>query len=203
MENTDNKFKFLTVEETSQAITLEKNSKFISFIYHIKNVEEANEIILRLKKEYPDANHVCFAYIINDNSKTWRTSDDGEPSGTAGLPIFNQILSADLKNVLVAVVRYFGGIKLGVSGLIKAYKNSAKAAIESSKIIETEPYVKTKIIFDYTLSEKVMSYVKQNHFLVSNKHFDIDCSIEIDIPLSKQEACLSYLNNLNIKHFVI
>jgi len=203
MENTENKFIYLTVKEINREIILEKNSKFISYIYHIKDIEEANKILAELKKEYSDSNHICFAYILNDINKTWRASDDGEPGGTAGMPIYNQLLSAGLKNVMIAVVRYFGGIKLGVSGLIKAYKNSAKAVIESAKIIETEPNIKLKLIFDYSQSEKVMSYVKQNSFEISNKVFDLECYIEIDIPLSKKEACTNYLNNLNINHFTI
>lgn len=203
MESIDNRYKFLTVETTKKSILLEKNSKFISYIFNINSVEEANTIITDLKKEFPDANHVCWAYVLNDKNKTWRVSDDGEPTGTAGLPIYNQILSAKLKNVLIAVIRYFGGIKLGVPGLIKAYKNSAKSVIETALIVEKEPLIKMKIIFDYSQADKIISYSKQNNFEITEMQFEIECNIEVKLPISKKQTFINHLNKLNIKHFNI
>ncbi|MDX9797522.1 MAG: YigZ family protein, partial [Bacteroidales bacterium] len=127
---------YLTIEDRAEGVYKEKGSKFISLAFPITTQEEIKEIVKDIKKEYFDAHHHCYAYILGHDKSVFRMNDDGEPSSTAGKPIYGQLLSRDLTNVLVVVVRYFGGTKLGVSGLIQAYKQASIDVLDNAKIIE-------------------------------------------------------------------
>ena len=152
---------YKTIKSPAQGIYKEKGSKFISFAYPVKTESEVKLLLEENKKEYYDARHHCFAYILGYDKSAWRLNDDGEPSGTAGKPIYGQLQSFDLTNTLLIVVRYFGGIKLGVSGLINAYKSAAKDALQNSSIIENTINELYKLIFSYEMINESMKLVKE------------------------------------------
>jgi len=131
-------YQFRTIKTASEGFYKEKGSKFIAYAYPVLSEEEVKKELENLRATYPDARHICYAFIIGTDKSFFRYSDDGEPNGTAGLPIYNQLRSFDLTNILVAVVRYFGGTKLGVSGLIEAYKVSTEDALNATKHITSE-----------------------------------------------------------------
>lgn len=141
-------------------ILREKGSRFIGFAYPVQSVQEAEERLTALRSLHPKATHHCYAYRLSPESQQYRANDDGEPSGTAGLPILNQIQSFDVYNVLVVVVRYYGGIKLGVSGLIKAYKESAKLTLSSAVKIEVEPVSYVEVQVPQSQSYKIYELLK-------------------------------------------
>ncbi|MFA6704639.1 MAG: YigZ family protein, partial [Bacteroidales bacterium] len=151
---------YLTIEEKSQGIYKEKGSKFIALAFPVSNEDNVKEIIKSIKKEYFDARHHCYAYIIGHDKSVFRMNDDGEPSSTGGKPIYGQLLSNNLTNILIVVVRYFGGIKLGVSGLINAYKKAALDSINNAKIIQKTLNEVYSISFEYTLMNRVMKVLK-------------------------------------------
>ena len=152
---------FLTIKGESEGLFKDKGSKFIAKAYPVENEGQVKEILAGLKKEYHDARHHCYAYRINPEDEQFRSNDDGEPSGTAGKPILNQLLSKELMNVMVVVIRYFGGTKLGVSGLINAYKNATIEALNNSSIVKQFIYRQIEIRFDYLLMNSVMRLIKE------------------------------------------
>lgn len=171
--------KYLTVSKSVESIYKEKGSKFLSFLYPVTSVDEVKEYLTQLKKKYYDATHHCYAYIIGYDKETFRMNDDGEPSSTAGKPIYGQLQSNDLTNVLLVVVRYFGGTKLGVSGLIKAYKESSAECIALAEIVEKQVKHKYNIYFAYEDMNVVMNILKQNNAEQKNQIFDLNCQIEV------------------------
>jgi uncharacterized YigZ family protein len=171
--------KYLTINKSVESIYKEKGSKFLSFLYPVTSVEEVKEYLTQLKKKYYDATHHCYAYIIGYDKETFRMNDDGEPSSTAGKPIYGQLQSNDLTNVLLVVVRYFGGTKLGVSGLIKAYKESSAECIALAEIVEKQVKHKYNIYFAYEDMNVVMNILKQNNAEQKNQIFDLNCQIEV------------------------
>lgn len=171
--------KYLTINKSVESIYKEKGSKFLSFLYPVTSVEEVKEYLTQLKKKYYDATHHCYAYIIGYDKETFRMNDDGEPSSTAGKPIYGQLQSNDLTNVLLVVVRYFGGTKLGVSGLIKAYKESSAECIALAEIVEKQVKHKYIIYFAYEDMNVVMNILKQNNAEQKNQIFDLNCQIEV------------------------
>lgn len=170
-----------TVINNSEGKYTEKGSKFLSFCYPVKNESEVKEILAKLKKEYFDARHHCYAYRLGWDKSAFRFNDDGEPSGTAGRPIYGQILSNDLTNVLIVVIRYFGGTKLGVSGLISAYKTAAIEAISANKIQENPIKDIYKIDFQYEKMSDVMKILKQTGVELLETNYDNDCSVTISV----------------------
>lgn len=182
-----------TIIESSQGIYKEKGSKFIALLFHIENEEEAKRRIEIVRKEYHDARHHCYAYMLGNSGDQYRTNDDGEPSGTAGRPILGQIRSKKLTNILIVVVRYFGGTLLGTSGLINAYKTAAEMAILSGKIEEKIIFSHFRISFRYELTNNVMKILKEEQIEQSNHHFDNMCSIDISIRQSLVEKVISKL----------
>ncbi len=181
---------YKSIAELSTGIFKDNGSKFLAFAYPVTSEEEVKPIIQQLKKEYFDARHHCYAYRIGHTGAIWRMNDDGEPSSTAGRPIYGQILSAELSDILVVVVRYFGGIKLGVPGLIRAYKSSTADAIANATIIDkiaTEPF---RIIFDYLQMNTVMKRLKDMALSPSNQQFDLNCSLRVDVRLNAVENFL-------------
>lgn len=175
---------FKSIATLSTGLFKDNGSKFLAFAYPVTTEEEIKGIIQGLKKEYYDARHHCYAYRLGHTGAIWRMNDDGEPSSTAGRPIYGQILSAELSDILVVVVRYFGGIKLGVPGLIRAYKTSTADAIANATIIEkiaTEPY---RIIFDYLQMNSVMKRLKDLGLTPTDQQFNLSCTLRVDVRLA-------------------
>lgn len=151
---------YLTVKGEAQSQFVEQRSRFISFIWHVTTADKVKERITALQKEYYDARHVCYAYMLGAERTDWRANDNGEPSGTAGKPILGQINSAGLSDVLIAVVRYFGGVKLGTSGLTEAYRLAAQQVIEKADVITAYVERNVTVLFTYNMTNVVMKAVK-------------------------------------------
>lgn len=178
---------YKTIIKTSEGLYKDRGSKFIARVFHVKNVEEVRENILQLKKEFHDAKHFCYAYRIEPENESLKSSDDGEPAGTAGKPILNQILSFELYDVLVVVVRYFGGTKLGVSGLIKAYKTAAFEAINVAEVEEGVISRRMKISFDYPLTSEVMKLIHEAQIKIVEKKFSGTCKLTLEVERKQME----------------
>lgn len=172
---------FRTITGTTKATYTEKRSKFIAYAIPVVSPEEAKTEIDKLRKEYYDARHVCWAYMLGSERKEFRSNDDGEPSGTAGKPILGQINSNELTNILVAVIRYFGGIKLGTSGLIIAYREAAAEAIGEAEIIEKTVDCRISFSFEYPFMNDVMKIVKDLEPTILNQSYDMDCIMTLEI----------------------
>lgn len=176
---------YKTIKSSTTATYTEKRSKFIAFIEPIETVEESKEILDKLKKEFYDARHICWAYMIGPERENFRSNDDGEPSGTAGKPILGQINSYNITNVIIAVVRYFGGIKLGTSGLITSYREAASLAIEEAGIIEKTIDLRLSFAFDYLSMNDVMKIVKDLEPTIIHQDFNLNCTMTLEIPKAK------------------
>ncbi len=176
---------YKTITELSEGIYKEKGSKFFSFAMPVKTEEEIKEKLAELRKTYFDARHHCYAYILGFDKSAWRANDDGEPSGTGGKPIYGQLLSHDLTNVLIVVIRYFGGVKLGVSGLINAYKTAAKNAIDNNKIIMLTIQEIYTVDFDYMQMNNIMKVLKDESVKIYEQNFDNQCQIKFSVRQSK------------------
>lgn len=171
---------YKTIAEASpETLYKEKNSKFFGFAFPITTEEEVKIHIEKLKKEHFSARHWCYAYQLGTTKIQYRANDDGEPNNSAGMPIYGQIQSFDVTNILIVVVRYFGGVKLGVGGLISAYRESAKMALEASSIIEKTIDVHFKITFDYKNMNKVMRVIKEKNLSIVSQKMEESCEIEI------------------------
>lgn len=179
--------RYKTIKGTAAGLYKEKGSKFIASVVHVTTEEEAKSVITQIKNEYHDARHHCYAYRVNPENILFKSSDDGEPSGTAGKPILNQIYSNELFNVLVVVTRYFGGTKLGVSGLIRAYKTAASDALSNAEIVYEILTRRLRLHFNYPLMNNVMRIVKEENLTVIRRDFALDCSLEIEVEKSKKE----------------
>ena len=201
--------KYTSIAAPSEGLFKDSGSRFIAYAYPISSESEVKPIVDRLRAEHHGARHHCFAYRITKVGDTlegpsltkdgiWRANDDGEPSGTAGRPILGQIDSKGLQNVLVVVVRYFGGILLGVPGLIRAYKSATADALDKAQIIECTASRRWQIGFGYDLMPAVMEEVKSSGMEVLKKDFAEDCRFEIAIPLSKEKAFLEDIEGLGI-----
>ena len=173
--------KYRTVNSIAEGLYKEKGSRFISFIYPVKTEEEIKDILTEIKTKYYDARHHCYAYCLGANRERFRANDDGEPSSTAGKPILGQIVSNDLSNVLVVVVRYFGGIKLGVSGLIQAYRDAAANAILHAEIVERTVDEEIRIRFTYVVMNDVMKVLKEEEPEVLSRNFEMECEMTLSI----------------------
>jgi uncharacterized YigZ family protein len=178
---------YKTILKPSEGIYKEKGSKFLSFIVPVNDVDEIKQILEKFRKEYFDARHVCYAYMLGEERDTFRANDDGEPSGTAGKPILGQINSFELTNVLVVVVRYFGGVLLGTGGLVTAYKEATADAIRNSEIIEKTIELPLSIHFTYELMSEVSRIIKEFDLHISRQKFETDCQITFTIPKDKFE----------------
>ncbi len=172
---------YKTISETSESIYKEKGSKFLGFAHPVQSVDEVKEILEQYKKRYYDARHICYAYMLGAERKEFRANDDGEPSGTAGRPILGQINSFELTNVLVVVIRYFGGILLGTGGLITAYKEASFQALENANIIEKKLEKHYSIEFDYKNMSEVMRLVKDFDCEIKSMKMEYNCEYEVSI----------------------
>ena len=180
MQDSEIKDTYNTIDEAVENILFkEKNSKFIGYAYPISSENEVKSHIENLKKEHFSARHWCYAYQIGTETFKFRANDDGEPSNSAGMPIYGQIQSFEITNVLIVVVRYFGGVKLGVGGLISAYKTTAQLTLEEANIIEKTIDKHFKITFDYKNMNKVMRIIKEKNLDIVNQKVELNCEIEI------------------------
>lgn len=172
---------YKTITGVSEGLYKEKGSRFIALAYPVDNEEEIKAIIAGLKEKYYDARHHCYAWRLGADKTAFRANDDGEPSSTAGKPILGQIQSYDLTNILIVVIRYFGGIKLGVSGLIGAYREAAADALQNATIIEKTVDEHLHIRFDYLVMNDVMKIIKDEAPNVLDRHFEAECEMWLSI----------------------
>jgi len=172
---------YKTIEEPSEGIFRDKGSKFIAYAYPFKDENKVKDIITDLKSQHPKARHHCWAYRLTPDRTVFRVNDDGEPSGTAGRPILNVLLSMDLTNVLVVVVRYFGGTLLGVPGLINAYKTATQEALSVVEVVEKTVNDVYEVNFDYLQMNDIMRIVKETEIIVLSQDFDTKCKITFEI----------------------
>lgn len=183
---------FLTLGGASSGIFKDKGSKFLYHAFPVENEDQIKAELLSLRKIYYDASHHCYAWVLGPKGLQFRANDDGEPNHSAGDPILGQIRSQHLTNVLIVVVRYFGGTKLGVSGLIQAYKTSAYLAIEENGIVEKRIMEKLKIQFPYERMNEVMKIVKSENLEITSQELNLDCQFTIEI----RQSILSRLKNM-------
>jgi len=178
---------YKTIKKNSEGIYKEKGSKFLSFAFPVEHSDEINLILKEYRKQFYDARHICYAYMLGQKRDEWRINDDGEPSGTAGKPILGQINSFELTNILVVVVRYFGGILLGTGGLTTAYKESAANAIQQAQIVEMTVNKKLSLKFDYLLMNDVMRVIKEMNPQIIEQKFDNTCAMQLEIRQNEVE----------------
>ena len=187
---------YLTVKQPAQGLFKDKGSKFIGYIFPLQSVEDVKGILAELKAEHPKARHVCWALRLSTDRSVFRVNDDGEPSGTAGKPILNTLLSANLTQVCVAIVRYFGGTLLGVPGLIHAYKEASLAAIKEAEIIEKTIKDRYQIHVSYTQLNKVMKILKDENITILAQDLDSECSLIIEIRQQFVLKIITLLENI-------
>ncbi len=188
---------YYTIKGAGESQYKEKMSRFLSFAIPVRDAEEAKAEVKRFQNRFHDARHVCWAYMIGPDRLEWQLNDNGEPSGTAGKPILGQINSFELTNVLVIVVRYFGGIKLGTSGLIAAYREAARLALEEAGKMELRKMVRINIVFPYVGAEGVMRLVKGNDVNILERTFDNTCGMKLEFPESLKEEISCRLSKID------
>lgn len=188
---------YKTIAGPSEGIYREKGSKFIALAFPVETEAEVKEKLAEIQKQYFDARHHCYSYILGPNKDAYRLNDNGEPSGTAGRPIHGQLLSKDLTNTLVIVVRYFGGIKLGVSGLINAYKTAAKDALEAATIIEKTVDETYKVSFDYSVMNSVMQLLKDPYVSILGQGYEDRYLISFKIRKREADRIVTALKKIN------
>ena len=187
---------YKTMQDISEGLYREKGSKFIAYAAPCSSEAQAKELLESWRKEHHQARHLCYAYRFGPEGIIFRANDDGEPGNSAGTPILGQLQSFDLTNVLVGVVRYFGGTKLGVGGLVQAYKTAARDAIENGVMIEKEVQKQLKLIFHMAQMPFVMHALKQLHVEIISRDFSDACEIHIALPIATSENLLSELSTL-------
>jgi len=187
---------YRTIEKPSEGIFRDRGSKFLAFAYPINAESELKNIITQLKAEHTKANHHCFALRLGIDRSVFRVNDDGEPSGTAGRPILNTLLSRDLTNIAVVVVRYFGGTLLGVPGLINAYKTAAEEALNAAVVIQKTVNDIYTIQFDYLQMNDVMRIIKEDNIEIVSQQFDNDCRVQVSIRKTQANQSLDKFNKL-------
>lgn len=185
-----------TIAGPAEGLYKEKGSKFLAFAFPVRSVEEVKQHLERLRKEYFDARHHCYAYILGPRKDAYRVNDDGEPSGTGGRPIHGQLLSADLTDTLIVVVRYFGGILLGASGLANAYKAAARDAIVNAEVVEKTIDVSYRLHFEYALMNDVMRMLKELGVQPRNQEFNLDCRMDVSVRQSQSVRVYDALSKL-------
>ncbi len=178
---------YLTIARPAEGLFKEKGSKFLSYAFPVRNEEEIKGILASLRKEHFSARHCCFAWILGTEKERFRLNDDGEPSGTAGRPIYGQILSHKLTNVLLVVVRYFGGTLLGVSGLIQAYKMAASDAISNAEIVTQTIEFPVEVRFEYAAMNRLMQLIKEEQLEITDSGFDLVSFIKLSVRSAKLE----------------
>ena len=189
---------YKTITTPSEEVLFkDKNSKFFSYAFPVNKEEDIKPAIDSLKEQHQKAGHFCYAYQFGTDKKelSYRANDDGEPSNSAGMPIYGQIQSYNVTNILIVVVRYFGGVKLGVSGLINAYRTGAQMALEASKIITKTINIDYCISFEYKNMNKVMRIIKEKNLNITNQVLELDCKIYISVRKNNAESIFEIFNN--------
>ena len=184
-------FSYHTISQPAEGQFKEKGSRFLAFAYPVDSEVAIKETLSTVKKKYFDARHHCYAWTLGAEKKLFRAFDDGEPNHSAGDPILGQIRSKDLTNVLVVVVRYFGGVKLGVGGLISAYKTSAEEALNNALIIQKEVTGTIQLLYDYAATPEVMRLIKEFDLQIQSQNFEAECKIIADYKLKDKEKLLA------------
>lgn len=187
---------YKTIKELSGAEFKDRGSKFLGYAFPVSSPEDVKTRLQWLKKEHPKAGHHCYAYRIGTDGLQFRANDDGEPSGSAGRPILGQIDSAGFTNVLVVVIRYFGGTLLGVPGLINAYKTTAADSLAQAVPVEKNIEFKVTLEYDYSLMNEVMQVLKQNDATIYRQEMQLFCVLEAGIPLAAKDNCLQKLRDI-------
>lgn len=193
---------YRTIAAPSEAIYTEKRSKFIAIALPVRTVEEVKMRLEEYQKKYYDARHVCYAYMLGHERKDFRANDNGEPSGTAGKPILGQINSNELTDVLVIVVRYFGGIKLGTSGLIVAYRTAAAEALAAAAFVERTVDDEVEVLFEYPFMNDVMRVVKEEEPTIVSQTYDMDCMMRLRIRRLSMPRLHARLEKVETLRFV-
>lgn len=188
---------YLTLARPSEAIFREKMSKFLAFAHPASTVEEAKAVIAQYQKKYFDARHVCWAYMLGFERTDFQSNDNGEPSGTAGKPILGQINSFGLTDTVIVVVRYFGGIKLGTSGLIAAYREAARLSLEEAEIVERKVMKHISFTFPYLSMNDVMRLVKQSDLEILSQQFDNACAMTLAVRADDYDTLTSRLRDID------
>lgn len=190
---------FKTITNVGEGTYSEKRSKFLAFSHHVESVDEVKDLILQYRKKYYDARHVCYAYVLGAERDVFRANDDGEPSSTAGKPILGQINSMELTDVLVVVVRYYGGVNLGTGGLIVAYRTAAAAALEASVVETRQVEAVVTYNFPYVMMNSVMRVVKELKPRIISQTYDSTCEIKLGIRKSEEDLLKSRLEKLSFE----
>lgn len=188
---------YYTIGKPAMAEFKDRGSKFLAYAFSIQTVDDFKKRLKELKEEHPKAAHHCFAYRIGNDKNNFRSSDDGEPSGSAGKPILGQIDSKELTNVAVVVVRYFGGTLLGVPGLINAYKTSTSLALQLTAIVQKPILIQYDLHFDYTMMNDVMMVVKRFGCVILQNEMQLFCRMVIGIPKESSDLCLEKLKDMH------
>ena len=188
---------YKTINGTSEGTYSEKRSKFRAFAHHVESEDEIKALLQEYKKKYYDARHVCYAYVLGPDRKTFRANDDGEPSSTAGKPILGQINSAELTDIFVAVVRYYGGVNLGTGGLIVAYRTATMEALANAEIVTREVEEQITYTFPYVMMNGVMKVVKEMRPRIVSQNFESTCEIKLAIRQSEAQQLRDRLAKLS------
>ncbi|MFN8258923.1 MAG: YigZ family protein [Bacteroidales bacterium] len=191
------KDEYKTIAFPTESVFKDKGSKFLAFAYPVSGEDEINLIRNQLKKKYHDASHHVYAFILDTENQIYRSSDDGEPSNSSGPPVLGQLRSFELVNVLIIVVRYFGGTKLGIPGLINAYRTAAHDALEKAKIIVKYPEVHLTLGFQYQSLNTIMNLVKAHRMTIEASDFNLNCSLKLSVPKSELKAVKEQLQKIN------
>ncbi len=188
---------YLTIDGNSEGFYSEKRSKFLAFAHHVETLDDIKELLASYRKKYYDARHVCYAYMLGAERAEFRMNDDGEPSSTAGKPILGQINSKELTDILIVVVRYYGGVNLGTSGLIVAYREAAADAIAHAEIVTRQVEEVVEYDFAYVMMNDVMRIVKEMQPRILEQNFDNTCQIKLSIRKSEADNLRSKLKKLS------
>jgi len=188
---------YKTIKSSARGLYKDRGSRFISLAYPVTGQDEIKGILDTIRRDYHDARHHCYAYMLGHDRLTWRINDDGEPSGTAGKPILGQINSAGLTNILVVVIRYFGGTLLGTSGLINAYRTATADALNNSQIIEKSLHAYYELKFPYSSMNDIMKIIKDEDAGQSAQDFGLECCLVIDVRASGSDAVINRLSRVD------
>jgi len=184
------------LKPSSEVLFKDKNCKFFGYAFPATTEDEVKDILSAIRSEHRKARHSCYAYQLGTETFSYRVNDDGEPSNTAGMPIYGQIQSFEVTNTLIVIVRYFGGVKLGVGGLINAYRNAAQLSLEASNIIEKTIDIHYRILFDYENMNIVMRKIKEHNLNIINQKLELACEIIISIRKSESDKIFEIFNSL-------
>ena len=195
--------KFITIKENSYDEFVEKKSTFITHLVRVTSEEEAREFIQKMKKKHYDATHVCSCYVVGDNNEITRANDDGEPSGTAGAPMLDVLVKNEIKNVCATVIRYFGGIKLGTGGLVRAYGGGVINALKNATLVERKDALEIRLELDYSLNGKIEYEIEKTNFIVNNLEYTDKIIYTIYVMEEDYDSFQSWIANLTNGQFKI